>query len=105
MGFGSLELGPLGLIEAAVILAILVVRFRSFPERAGGYLLGVSVVPIILLGSIVTRMPSCDAGLSRHGECYATITGPALIAYALVGLVGAGLLAFALGRLLAHRTA
>jgi hypothetical protein len=99
MGFASLALGPLGLLEALIVLAIVLFRVRRFPERTGGYLLGASVVPVILLGSLIARMPSCDIGRSAHGECYAGITGPALIGYGLVGLLGAVLLGMTLRRL------
>lgn len=98
MGFASLALGPLGLIEALIILGLVLLRVRRFPERVGSYLIGASVIPIVLLAAIVTRMPSCDVGRSVRGECYAPITGPALIGYVIVGLVGAAIVGLTLRR-------
>jgi Na+-translocating ferredoxin:NAD+ oxidoreductase RnfA subunit len=98
MGFVSLALGPLGLIEALIILGLVSLRVRRFPERVGGYLVGVSIIPIVLLAAIVARMPSCDVGRSVRGECYAPITGPALIGYVVVGLAGAAIVGLTLRR-------
>lgn len=99
MGYASLAPGPLGLLEASIILALVTIRIRRYPERAGGYLLGIAVVPLVLLGAIIARMPSCDVGQSARGECYAPITGPALIGYALAGLLGPALIALTVVRL------
>jgi hypothetical protein len=98
MGFASLALGPLGLIEALIILGLVSIRVRRFPERVGAYLVGASIIPIVLLGAIVARMPSCDAGRSVRGQCYAAITGPALIGSVIVGLAGAAILGITLRR-------
>ena len=98
MGFASLALGPLGLIEALVVLGLVLVRVRRFPERAGAYLVGASLIPLVLSISLIQRMPSCDVGRSAHGECYAGVTGPATIAYGIAGLVGVGLIGMALRR-------
>ena len=92
LGFVSLWLGPFGLIQAALVFGLVVVQVRRFPERTGAYLVGVSLLPVIILGSIVSRMPACDAGRSATGECYASVTGPALLAYAVAGVAGALLL-------------
>jgi hypothetical protein len=56
-----------------------------------------SILPVIILSSIVVRMPACPV----HGPtpCYAAITVPALILYALAGLVGAILVGLTLPRL------
>jgi hypothetical protein len=104
-GFVSLALGPLGLIEALIVLGLVLVRVRRFPERAGAYLVGASIVPVIVLASIVTRMPACSGpgALSTAPQCYAPITVPAMAGYAAAGLVGAALLGFALRRLFATR--
>ena len=99
MGFASLALGPLGLIEALIVLGIALFRVRRFPEQAGAYLIGVSLIPLVLLIALMLRMPSCDVGRSTHGECYAGISGPAAIVYGIAGLVGAGLVGLALRRL------
>ena len=99
MGFFSLELGPLGLLEALIVLGIALARVRRFPERTGAYLIGASLIPIALIGALMARMPSCDVGRSAHGECYAPITGPALVFYVLLGLVGVAITAFALRRM------
>jgi hypothetical protein len=95
----SLALGPLGLIEALIVLGLVLWQVRRFPERTGAYLFGLSVVPVILLGTIVTRMPVCASGLSKTGECYAPITGPALVVYAVAGLIGAILLGLTLRKM------
>jgi hypothetical protein len=94
-------LGPIGLAEALIVLGLILFQVRRFPERSGAYLVGMSIVPVILLGSIVARMPACPASgvLSTAPECYAPITLPAIGAYAVAGLVGAVLLGIALRRL------
>ena len=99
-GYVSLGLGPLGLIEALIVLGLVLWQVRRFPERTGSYLIGLSLVPVILLGIIVTRMPVCSGSISTNGECYAPITGPALGVYALAGLTGAILLGITLRRML-----
>ena len=101
MGFASLALGPLGLIEAVVILILVMSRVRRFPERVGAYLVGVSIIPLVLLVGIIARMPSCDVGRSARGECYAPITGLAVIGYAIVGVLGAVIVGLTLRRLFA----
>jgi hypothetical protein len=93
------------LILAALIFGTVVVQVRRFPERTGAYLLGVSVVPDVLLGSIVARMPACGSGLSSTGECYAPVTSVALVAYAVAGVVGALLVGLFLRQLAAESTA
>ena len=101
MGFASLALGPLGLIEALIVLGLVMIRIRRFPERVGAYLVGTSIIPIVLIVQTIARMPSCDVGHSARGECYAPITGPALIGYAIVGLLGSLILGLTLRRLFA----
>ncbi len=100
-GFVSVALGPLGLIEALIVLGLVLVQVRRFPERSGAYLVGTSVLPLISLASIVARVPACPTSgvLSTAPECYAPITVPAIIGYAVAGLVGAVLLGIALRRL------
>ena len=100
-GFVSLTLGPLGLVEALIVLVLVLVQVRRFPERSGFYLVGMSLLPLIILVSIVTRMPSCPAGgaLSAAPQCYAPITVPALLGYGLAGFAGAVLTGLALRRL------
>jgi hypothetical protein len=103
MGFFALKLGPLALVEALIILAIVGFRIRRFPEQTGAYLLGASLVPVIVLASTVARMPACQAGVSSHGECYAPITGPMVIAGVILGLIGAAILAVGLRPMLSSR--
>lgn len=98
-GYVSLALGPLGLIEALIVLGLVLWQVRRYPERTGAYLIGLSLVPVVLLSIIVTRMPVCDGAVSKTGECYAPITGPALAVYAIVGLIGVILLGMTLRRL------
>jgi hypothetical protein len=98
MGFASIALGPLGLIEALIVLGLVLVRVRRFPERTGAYLMGASIVPLVLLIALMLRMPSCDVGRSARGECYAPVTGPATVVYGIAGLAGAGLVGWALRR-------
>jgi hypothetical protein len=100
-GFVSVALGPLGLIEALIVLGLVLTQVRRFPERSGAYLVGASILPVTSLASIVVRMPACPGSgvLSTAPECYAPITLPAIAAYAVVGLVGAVLLGIALSRL------
>lgn len=100
-GFVSLELGPLGLIEALIVLGLVMVQVLRFPERTGAYLVGTSLLPVFLLGSIVTRMPSCPGTgvATATSQCYAPITVPVLLAYAVAGVGGAVLSWVALRRL------
>jgi hypothetical protein len=60
-----------------------------------------SILPVIALASIVSRMPACPASgaLSTAPQCYAPITVPAIAGYAVAGLVGAALLGVGLRRL------
>jgi hypothetical protein len=104
LGYVSLWLGPFGLILAALVFGLVVVQVRRFPERTGAYLVGVSLLPVIILGSIVSRMPACDGTRSTSGECYAAVTAPALIAYAITGVVGALLLGIFLRRIVPLRS-
>ena len=96
-----MAVGPLGLIEALIVLALVLFRVRRFPERVGAYLIGVSIIPLVLLVGTITRMPSCDVGHSARGECYAPITGLAVIGYAIVGVLGAVIVGLTLRRLFA----
>lgn len=100
-GFVSVALGPLGLIEALIVLGLVLVQVRRFPERSGAYLLGVSILPVLSLASVVARMPACPGSgvISTAPECYAPITVPAIAGYVLAGMVGAVLLGVALRRL------
>ena len=99
-GFVSLALGPLGLIEALIVLGLVLVQIRRLPERSGAYVVGFSVIPVIVLASLVFRLPACRTPVvSTAPQCYAPLAVPALIAYAVVGAVGALLLGFALRRL------
>jgi hypothetical protein len=100
-GFVSVALGPLGLIEALIVLGLVLVQVRRYPERSGAYLLGASILPVISLAAIVARVPACPGSgvVSTAPECYAPITLPALAAYAVAGLVGLVLLGIALRRL------
>ena len=100
-GFVSIALGPLGLIEALIVLGLVLFQVLRFPERTGAYLLGASLLPVIILASIVTRMPSCPAGVAQAAgpPCYAPVTVPALLAYVVAGIGGAILTGVALRRL------
>lgn len=100
-GFVSLALGPLGLIEALIVLGLILLQVRRLPERTGAYLVGMSVLPVVVLLSIVSRMPACPASgvPSTAPQCYAPITAPAIAGYAVLGLIGAVLLGIALRRL------
>lgn len=98
-GFVSLALGPLGLIEALIVLALILVQVRRLPERTGAYLIGASVLPLVILTSVVTRLPACGAAATVNRRCYAPITEPAIAAYLAAGLAGAVLLVLALRRL------
>ena len=70
------------------------------PERSGAYLVGFSLLPVIVLASIVFRLPACHMPItSTAPQCYAAQAVPALIAYALAGVIGALLLGRALRRL------
>lgn len=95
-GYVSLALGPLGLIEALVVLGIVLWQVRRFPERSGAYLVGLSLLPVILLSIIVSQVPACTSASATH--CYAPIAIPALAAFAIAGLIGAVLLARSLPR-------
>jgi hypothetical protein len=96
----SLALGPLGLIEALIVLGLVLVQVRRLPERSGAYLVGFSVIPVIVLASIVLRLPACPTPVATTApQCYAPLAVPALIAYAAVGVIGAVLLGMTLRRL------
>ena len=106
-GFVSFALGPLGLIEALIVLGLILVQVRRFPERTGAYLMGVSIVPLIVLASLVARLPACpgSGAVRTSAACYAAITVPAMIAYGLAGLVGALLLGLSLRRIFSSSSA
>ena len=89
------------MIEALIVLGLILVQVRRFPERSGAYLMGASIVPLVALASIVARLPACPGSgpLRTTPSCYAPITVPAMVAYGLAGVVGAILLALALRRL------
>jgi hypothetical protein len=96
----SLALGPLGLIEALIVLGLVLVQVRRLPERSGAYLVGFSVIPVIVLASIVFRLPACPTPVaSTAPQCYASLAVPALLAYAIAGVIGAVLLGMTLRRL------
>jgi hypothetical protein len=96
----SLALGPLGLIEALIVLGLVLVQVRRLPERTGAYLVGISIVPVIVIGSIVFRLPVCPTPLPPVApQCYVPLAVPAGIAYGVVGVIGAVLLSYALRRL------
>jgi hypothetical protein len=95
----SLALGPLGLVEAVIVLGLVLVQVRRLPERSGAYLVGLSVVPVIVLASIVFRLPACPTPVpSTAPPCYAPLAMPALIGYAVAGVIGGLLLGIALRR-------
>ena len=99
-GFVSLALGPVGLIEALIVLGLVLLQVRRLPERTGAYLVGMSIIPVIVLASIVFRLPACPTPLPRTAaQCYAPLAVPALIAYGLVGVIGVVLLGSALRRM------
>jgi hypothetical protein len=98
-GFVSLALGPLGLIETLIVLGLVLVQIRRYPERTGAYLVGMSILPVIILSSIVARFPGCPVHGNPAPQCYEPITIPALILYVLAGLAGAVLLGLTLRRL------
>jgi hypothetical protein len=93
------RLGPLGLIEALIVLGLVLVQVRRFPERSGAYLVGMSLLPLIILTSIVTRLPPCpQAGAPTAQQCYAAVAVPVMAGYALAGFAGAVLTGVALRR-------
>ena len=100
-GFVSVALGPLGLIEALIVLGLVLLQVRRFPERSGAYLLGTSILPVISLAAIVARVPACPpAGVPTTApECYAPITVPAIAVYVVASLVGVVLLGIGLRRI------
>lgn len=100
-GYVSLALGPLGLIEAAVVLGIVLWQVRRFPERSGAYLTGLSLLPVIVLSTIVTRVPICNGTSTTATQCYAPIAIPALGGFAVAGLIGVILLGRTLRRMFA----
>ena len=103
-GFVSLYLGPLGLIEALIVLGIVLFQVRRFPERGGAYLFGMSLLPLAILAAIVSRVPQCGHQ-AAGAQCYEPLTVVALVAYGAGGLVGAVLLGVALRRLYGATTA
>ena len=96
----SLALGPLGLIEALIVLGLVLVQVRRLPERTGAYLVGFSILPVVVLASIVLRLPACPTPVVSTGpQCYVPLAVPALIGYAVAGVIGAILLGIGLRRL------
>jgi hypothetical protein len=90
----------LGLVEALIVLGLVLVQVRRLPERTGAYLVGFSIIPVIVLASIVFRLPACPRPVTSTGpQCYASLAVPALIAYAVVGVIGAVLSGIAWRRL------
>jgi hypothetical protein len=90
----------LGLVEALIVLGLVLVQVRRLPERTGAYLVGFSIIPVIVLASIVFRLPACPTPVaSTAPQCYAPLAVPALIAYGMVGVIGAVLSSIALRRL------
>jgi hypothetical protein len=78
------------LIEALIVLGLVLVQVRRLPERSGAYLVGFSIVPVVVLASIVFRLPACHTPItSTASQCYAPLAVPALIAYAVAGVIGA----------------
>jgi hypothetical protein len=96
----SLGLGPLGLAEALIVLGLVLVQIRRLPERTGAYLVGMSIIPVIVLASIVFRLPACPTPVPKTvAQCYAPLAVPALLAYGVAGVVGAVLLSNAVRRM------
>jgi hypothetical protein len=88
------------LIEALIVLGLVLIQVRRLPERTGAYLVGMSIIPVIVLASIVFRLPACPTPIaSTAAQCYAPLAVPALIAYGLVGVIGVVLLGNALRRM------
>jgi hypothetical protein len=88
------------LIESLIVLGLVLVQVRRMPERSGAYLVGFSILPVIVLASIVFRLPACHTPItSTAPQCYAPLAVPALIAYLVAGLIGALLFGRALRRL------
>jgi hypothetical protein len=100
-GYVSVALGPIGLAEALIVLGLILFQVRRFPERSGAYLVGMGTMPVIVLGSILARMPACPASgaVNTAPACYAPITVPAIAGYAVAWLGGAAWLWIALRRL------
>jgi hypothetical protein len=90
MGYASLQAGPVAALGAALFLGLLLLRVRQRPELVGGYALGLGLMGVVLLGSIVLRMPACPQE-SATGECYAPVTSSTAAVYAVIGLAGAAL--------------
>ena len=82
------------------MLGLVLVQVRRLPERTGAYLVGFSILPVIVLASIVVRLPACPTPVvSTAPQCYAPLAVPALIGYAVAGVIGAILLGIGLRRL------
>jgi hypothetical protein len=94
LGFVSLALGPLGLIEALIVLVVVLLQLRRFPERVGAYLVGMAIFPLAILTAVVTHVPSCGQR-SGAAQCYYPVTLFALGAYAVAALVGLAMLGMA----------
>ena len=97
MGYASLQGGPVAALAAAIFLALLLLRVRQRPELVGAYALGLGAMGVVLLGSIVLRMPACQESVT--GECYARVTSSTIAVYAVVALAGAALLVRGIRRL------
>lgn len=98
LAFQPSILGRLAPIPVFVILGIALARFRRFPERTGGYLLGISLVPAVLAAVIVIREPSCRAVRRAYVECYTPAAIPFLIGFVLVAVIGAVVLVISFRR-------
>jgi hypothetical protein len=88
------------LAEALIVLGLVLVQIRRLPERTGAYLVGMSIIPVIVLASIVLRLPACPTAAARTAaQCYAPLAVPALLAYGVAGVIGAVLLSNAVRRM------
>jgi chromate transport protein ChrA len=62
LGYATLAAGPIPAAVALVMLVVLLVKRRSMPEQAGGYLAGLGLSGAIVLLHVITTcsQPSCQ---------------------------------------------
>ena len=85
LGYASLAAGSLPAATAIIFLVLLLARFQSRPEQAGGYMLGAGVAGAAILLKVISECsrPSCN---------YDIRTVMAVVVFLVVAVGGAGLL-------------
>ena len=109
-GYASLALGPVGWVLVFVLTILVIAWLRRRPLRLGAYfvLLGATGAAILMPpvigsqactgGAFAAAVGSCDRSHVCAATCYAPSTGPALVGYVAVLLVGLIVATYAIAR-------